>query len=404
MESAKKGPAFSPVILVHFCGFNTRPFTIAINWSVIKMNAFRIPVTIITGFLGSGKTTLIRHIISNAGGKRLALIVNEFGDIGMDAAMLGDCSADGGQIDNIIELANGCICCTVADDFLPSMQHLLLQQPAPDHIIIETSGLALPRPLIQAFNWTGIRGRFALDGVVTLVDGPALSSGSVAHDLAALEDQRLADEGLDHGSPIDELFKDQVRAANLIVLSKADQLDNAGLARARSKIGPHLDGPTPIITVANGVAPIDAILGLNMEEQAHERAKHSNHHDHDIDEHEHDHYHDHSHDAFSSAIIVMPSVASADLIESQLSSLANEFGVLRAKGRLSVDGRALPLVIQSVGQRVDSYYARATEGTVDQLVVIGLAGLNGSKIAARLGGHLFDADIAGDGLAGHASS
>lgn len=355
------------------------------------MSTYRIPVTIITGFLGSGKTTLIRHIISNAGGKRLALIVNEFGDIGMDAAMLGDCGYNGGKIDNIIELANGCICCTVADDFLPSMQQLLLQQPAPDHVIIETSGLALPRPLIQAFNWAGIRGRFALDGVVTLVDGPALSSGSVAHDLGALEVQRVADDGLDHGSPIDELFKDQVRAANLIVLSKADQLDKDGRACARSMIAPHLDGPTPIITAANGAAPTDAILGLNMEEQAYERTNHSNHHD-------------HSHDAFSSAIIVMPSVASADLIESQLSVLASEFGVLRAKGRLSVDGRALPLVIQSVGQRVDSYYARATEGTVDRLVVIGLDGLDGNAIAARLGGRLLDINIAGDELVGHASS
>ena len=368
------------------------------------MNGYRIPVTIITGFLGSGKTTLIRHIISNAAGKRLALLVNEFGDTGMDAAMLGDCAENGGQIDNIIELANGCICCTVADDFLPSMHRLFLLQPTPDHIIIETSGLALPRPLIQAFNWTGIRGRFALDGVVTLVDGVALSGGSVAHDLGALEVQRAADAGLDHGSPIDELFKDQVKMANLIVLSKADQLDNDGLARARSMIGRHLDVPTPIITAANGAAPTDAILGLNMEEQAHERAKHSNHHDHHIDDHEQDHHQDHSHDAFSSAIIVMPSVASPDLIESQLSSLAGEFGVLRAKGRLSVDGRAVPLVIQSVGQRVDSYYARVTEGTVGQLVVIGLAGFDGSAIAARLGGHLLDIHIARDGLVGHASS
>ncbi len=368
------------------------------------MNAYRIPVTILTGFLGSGKTTLIRHIIGNAAGKRLALIVNEFGDVGMDAAMLGDCADSKGQIDNIIELANGCICCTVADDFLPSMQRLLLQQPAPDHIIIETSGLALPRPLIQAFNWTGIRGRFTLDGVVTLVDGPALSSGSVAHDLGALEAQRVADDGLDHCSPIDDLFKDQVRAANLIVLSKVDQLDNDGLARARSAIGSHLDRPTPIITAANGSAPTDAILGLNMEEQAYERAEHRNHHYHSMDYHEQDHHHDHSHDGFSSAIISMPSVASADLIETQLSALASEFGVLRAKGRISVDGRALPLVIQSVGQRVDSYYARATKGTVDQLVVIGLAGLDGSAIAARLGGHLLDTHVARDGLVGHASS
>ena len=139
----------------------------------------RIPATVITGFLGSGKTTLIRNIITQANGKRLALIVNEFGDVGMDGAMLAECGADSCSVDDIIELANGCICCTVADDFLPSIQSLLAQNPPPDHIIIETSGLALPQPLVQAFGWPDIRAQVMLDGVVTLVDGPALAGGGV---------------------------------------------------------------------------------------------------------------------------------------------------------------------------------------------------------------------------------
>lgn len=382
------------------------------------MNARRIPATVITGFLGSGKTTLIRHIISHAAGKRLALIVNEFGDIGMDAAMFGDCAAEGCEIDDIIELANGCICCTVADDFLPSMQRLLDQQPLPDHIIIETSGLALPQPLVQAFQWPDIRARVMLDGVITLVDGPALAAGAVAHDMAALEAQRAADEELDHDSPIDELFADQIGAANMIVLSKADQLDADGEARARAVIDSHLLGPTPIITAANGAAPIDAILGLDMEAQAHERAKHSHHHhahehshEHDAhhNEHHHEHHGDHGHDAFSSVIITMPEIASAATIEAHLASLAGEFGILRAKGRLAVTGKALPLVVQAVGQRVDSYFAQSAEGSVGQLVVIGLAGLDGEAIAKRLGGHLLGGHPQGetppdDGLAGHASS
>ena len=356
----------------------------------------RIPATVITGFLGSGKTTLIRHIISHAAGKRLALIVNEFGDIGMDAAMLGDCAAEGCKIDDIIELANGCICCTVADDFLPSMQKLLKQQPMPDHIIIETSGLALPQPLVQAFNWPDIRAQVMLDGVITLVDGPALASGSVAHDMAALEAQRAADEDLDHDSPIDELFKDQIGAANMIVLSKADQLDAAGEASARAVIESHLAGPTPIIVAANGVAPMDAILGLDMEEQAHERASHSHHHNH--------HHNDHGHDAFSSLIISMPKITSVKAVELQIATLAGEFGILRAKGRLSVDSKALPLVVQAVGQRVDSYFARASDGSIDQLVVIGLTGLDGMAIAKRLDGQILDDQMRDDVLAGHASS
>ena len=210
----------------------------------------RIPATVITGFLGSGKTTLIRNIITQANGKRLALIVNEFGDIGMDGAMLEDCGAESCSADDIIELANGCICCTVADDFLPSMQQLLAQEPRPDHIIIETSGLALPQPLVQAFNWPDIRNQVMLDGVVTLVDGPALADGGVAHDLAALEAQRAADEELDHESPIDELFADQIGAANLIILSKADLLDEEAAARARATVEAQLEAPTPIIPVS----------------------------------------------------------------------------------------------------------------------------------------------------------
>jgi cobalamin biosynthesis protein CobW len=355
------------------------------------MASTRIPATVVTGFLGSGKTTLIRHIIAHASGKRLALIVNEFGDVGMDAAMLGDCAAPGCSVDEVIELANGCICCTVADDFLPSMQRLLAQVPPPDHIIIETSGLALPQPLVQAFNWPDIRPRVMLDGVVTLVDGPALAAGGVAHDLAALEAQRAADDELDHESPIDELFEDQITAANLIVLSKADQLDADGLARARAGIEARLEAPTPIIPVANGAAPIDAILGLDMEMQAHERARHGHHHHHhdDDDEGDHHHHHDHGHDAFQSHVIAIPAaILSVAEIEAQLADLAVEFGILRAKGRLTVEGKALPLVIQAVGRRVDSYFARADGDVVGQVVVIGLEGLDGDAVATRLGGHV----------------
>ena len=187
--------------------------------------------------------------------------------------MLAECGADGCSVDEIIELANGCICCTVADDFLPSIQSLLAQNPPPDHIIIETSGLALPQPLVQAFGWPDIRAQVMLDGVVTLVDGPALAGGGVAHDLEALEGQRAADEELDHDSPIDELFKDQISAADLIMLSKADMLDDVGVGRARAAVEAHLHD-NAIITVAGGKAPLSAVLGLDMEDEAHHRAKH----------------------------------------------------------------------------------------------------------------------------------
>ncbi len=359
----------------------------------------RIPATVITGFLGSGKTTLIRNIITQANGRRLALIVNEFGDIGMDGAMLEDCGAESCSAEDIIELANGCICCTVADDFLPSMQQLLAQTPPPDHIIIETSGLALPQPLVQAFNWPDIKSQVMLDGVVTLVDGPALAEGGVAHDLDALEAQRAADEELDHESPIDELFADQIGAANLIVLSKADLLDAAAMDRARSVVEDQLEAATPIIPVAGGAAPMDAILGLGMEDQAHARSQHSHHHHHHHhhdDEHHH-HHHEHGHDEFASRIIALGEIDDVETLQQTIAALASEFGILRAKGRVAVAGKALPYVVQAVGRRVDGYFARDRDTVTGRLVVIGMAGLDVSAIAARLGGTLIDEDASSQG-------
>ena len=353
------------------------------------MSTARIPATVITGFLGAGKTTLIRNIIMQANGKRLALIVNEFGDIGMDGDMLQECGANSCSAEDIIELANGCICCTVADDFLPSIQQLLQQEPRPDHIIIETSGLALPQPLVQAFNWPDIKSQVMLDGVVTLVDGPALAGGGVAHDLDALEAQRAADEELDHESPIDELFADQIGAANLIVLSKADMLDETALGKARAAIEAQLPEPTPIIPVSGGAAPMDAILGLEMETQAHARSEHSHHHhhhhDHDDDDHHH-HDHDHGHDEFASHVIELGAVDDAEAFQAEIAAIASEYGVLRAKGRVSVAGKALPFVVQAVGRRVDGYFARDREAVAGRLVVIGMAGLDAGAIAARIGG------------------
>ena len=371
------------------------------------MASSRIPATVITGFLGSGKTTLIRNIITQANGRRLALIVNEFGDIGMDGAMLEDCGAESCSAEDIIELANGCICCTVADDFLPSMQQLLAQTPPPDHIIIETSGLALPQPLVQAFNWPDIKSQVMLDGVVTLVDGPALAEGGVAHDLDALEAQRAADEELDHESPIDELFADQIGAANLIVLSKADLLDAAAMDRARSVVEDQLEAATPIIPVAGGAAPMDAILGLGMEDQAHARSQHSHHHHHhhhhDDDHHDHDddhhhhHHHDHGHDEFASRIIALGEIDDVETLQQTIAALALEFGILRAKGRIAVAGKALPYVVQAVGRRVDGYFARDRDSVTGRLVVIGMAGLDVSAIAARLGGTLIGEDASSQG-------
>src|SRR5580765_1421415 len=192
----------------------------------------RIPCTIVTGFLGAGKTTLIRHVLANAGGRRLAVIVNEFGDIGIDGEILKGCGDASCPEENIVELANGCLCCTVADEFVPALDTILSRRPAVEHIVIETSGLALPKPLVQAFHWPSIKSRVTVDGVVAVVDGAALAAGRVAADLDALARQRGADAALDHDDPIEEVFEDQIACADLVVLNKRDLIDAGGLDTA----------------------------------------------------------------------------------------------------------------------------------------------------------------------------
>ena len=247
------------------------------------MLATRIPATVITGFLGAGKTTLIRRLIEEADGRRLALIVNEFGDIGVDGDVLAACGSPNCAEEDIIELANGCICCTVADDFLPSIQSLLAQTPPPDHIIIETSGLALPQPLVQAFSWPDIRSRVMLDGVVTVVDGAALAAGEVVADADALEAQRQADPELDHETPVDELFHDQVAAANLLIVSKSDLISADEREAVSGRLAGMTDEHTPVIVTSGDAAPLRAIFGLGLEEEAFARSKdYHHHHDHDM--------------------------------------------------------------------------------------------------------------------------
>ncbi len=378
----------------------------------------RIPATVITGFLGAGKTTLIRNLLMKADGERLALIINEFGDVGVDASLAKECGAASCEADSIIELANGCICCTVADDFMPSMEALLNQSPPPDRIIIETSGLALPQPLVQAFQWPSIRTRAMLDGVVTVVDGPALAMGQVAMDMGALETQRQLDPELDHDTPINELFHDQLSAANILVMAKTDIMTDADKMKVRDKLSRLMANDTPVIETNASNAPMGAIFGLGLEDEAFARSAHSlhdhHHHDHHDDDHHdnhddhghdhhHDHGHDHGHDAFKTVIMALPPLDDASDIVNAIHDLAGPGGMLRAKGFLSVQGKVAPLVVQAVGSRVDHYYAQAdmtgadsTGNTQDpdmaaglgRLVVIGYADMDVSGLAERVGGQI----------------
>jgi cobalamin biosynthesis protein CobW len=337
----------------------------------------RIPCTIVTGFLGSGKTTLIRHVLANANGRRLAVIVNEFGDVGIDGEILKGCGDAACPEENIVELANGCLCCTVADEFVPALDQILAREPRIEHIVIETSGLALPKPLVQAFHWPAIKSRVTVDGVVAVVDGAALAEGQVAADLAALSAQRSADPALDHDDPIEEVFEDQIACADLVVLNKRDLLDARGLGKAVATIEGALPRSVRIVTVAEGRVDPGALLGLGVgteDDIANRRTRHDSEPEHD-------------HDDFESFVVSLPELPDPTALVARIASLAEAHKVLRMKGFAAVTGKKMRLLIQAVGPRVSHYYDRAwgeAETRQGNLVVIGLKGLDRDTIAKAL--------------------
>jgi cobalamin biosynthesis protein CobW len=333
----------------------------------------RIPATIVTGFLGAGKTTIIRHLLENPGGRKLALIVNEFGDIGFDGQVLADCGSAACGREDIIELSNGCICCTVADDFLPAMEKILSRETPPDHIVIETSGLALPQPLVKAFGWPSVRSRVTVDAVVTVVDAVAVSEGRVASDEAKLAEQRARDLSLEHDDPVEELFEDQLRCADLIVISKTDLVDTAGLERVERAIAEDRRPAARTIRVANGRIPADILLGQSAAAEADTESRKS-HHEIAGEEHEHD--------DFETFVLGMSAPDRATLEERVRKAMAVE-GVLRIKGAVRVDGRAAPLAVQAVGPRVETWFV-ADAARPAGLVVIGLRGLDRASVEAAL--------------------
>ena len=322
----------------------------------------KIPVTVITGFLGAGKTTLIRHLMQNPQGKRLAILVNEFGTVGVDGDILKSCADESCPVENIVELANGCICCTVADDFIPTIEALMAMPQRPDHILIETSGLALPKPLLKAFEWPAIRSRITVDGVVALADAEAVAAGRFAPDLAAVDAQRAADDSLDHETPLSEVFEDQIACADIVLLSKADLAGEAGLAAARAVIEAEAPRKLPILPMTEGVIDPRVILGLNAAAEDDLAARPSHHDGHD----------DHEHDDFESVVIDLPEVSDIDDLVARVQRLATECHALRVKGYVAVAGKPMRLLVQAVGERVRHQFDRPWGDTprAGRLVVI----------------------------------
>ena len=326
-------------------------------------NITKIPVTIITGFLGSGKTTLISQLMQNPLGKRLAVIVNEFGDVGVDGQILKGCAIPNCPEENIMELANGCICCTVADDFIPTIEALMSLSAQPEHILIETSGLALPKPLLKAFDWPDIRSRITVDGVIALADAEAVASGQFAPNLAGVEAQREADNVLDHETPLSEVFEDQVACADLILLTKADLANEADKAKAKQIIANNTPLQLPIIEVVEGQIDPRLILGLESaaENDIEQRPSH------------HDGAPEHDHEDFDSAIFIIAEFDSPETLVQKIEILAREHHILRVKGYAAISGKPMRLLVQAVGSRVRSQFDKMwqpDEVRNGQLVVI----------------------------------
>jgi len=345
--------------------------------SATTLNGAKIPATVITGFLGAGKTTLVRHVLENAGGRRIAIIVNEFGSLGIDGDLLKSCGIAGCKDEDIVELANGCICCTVADDFLPTMQALLDREDPPEHVLIETSGLALPKPLIKAFDWPTIRSRMTVDGVIAVVDGPAVATGRFADNPDAVAKQREEDQSVDHDNPLAEVYEDQLNAADLIIVNKADLLEETGLEALKTEIAGSVPRAVKVVSAHEGRIDPAVLLGLGAAAEDDLEARPSHH----------DGADDHEHDDFDTFVVEIEEIDSPDALIAHLKKVAETHDVLRIKGFVSVSGKPMRLAVQGVGGRFRHNYDRLWapgETRASRLVVIGEHDMDKAAIEAAI--------------------
>jgi cobalamin biosynthesis protein CobW len=343
----------------------------------------KIPVTIVTGFLGSGKTTLICGLLKKNPDRRLAVLVNEFGEVSVDGALLRSAGDACGV--EIHDLPNGCICCSVNDDFVPVMSQLQARKHQVDHVLIETSGLALPQPVMQALQWPEIRADFQLDAVVTVVDVPQLLSGKLdeGKDVPGAD----AADAPSHVEAVDVILLQQLENADVVVLNKIDEIGEDDLLRAEEMIrarapkvrflelahhaqldtrlcmGLHLhDGPAPAFhdhghhhhhgPLHQMPAFSDAPLGDQAQFDGHSHTGLAAH-QHGEDTHEHFHGHD---PGWQSFVLRSKEPQEPELLKKAISEVALAQPVLRAKGHAAVAGKHHALVLQAVRARVQSYY------------------------------------------------
>ena len=337
----------------------------------------KIPVTVITGFLGAGKTTLVRHLLQNPQGKRLAVIVNEFGDVGIDGDILKSCGIESCGEDSIVELSNGCICCTVADDFVPALKALLDRPNPPEHIVIETSGLALPKPLVKAFNWPEIASRVTVDGVIAVVDGAAVAAGRFADNPEAIARQRAEDSSLDHDNPLEEVFEDQLLCADLVVMNKADLMSGDERRDVLGQIGKTVPKAVKVVEVQNGKVSVSVLLGMGAAAESDLESRPSHH---DLEG-------EHDHEDFDTFIIDLAPVATPQALVDRIAMATAAHDILRVKGFVDIASKPMRLLVQGVGARIQHQFDRpwrAGEQRQGRLVVIGEKGFDRDAIRAAI--------------------
>lgn len=345
--------------------------------------ATKIPVTVITGFLGSGKTSLIRHLLQNNQGRRIAVLVNEFGELGIDGELLKSCQIcpedekTTEEENNIFELANGCLCCTVQEEFYPTMRELIKRRDSIDYIIIETSGLALPKPLVKAFRWQEIKNAATVDAVITVVDCEAVAGGTFASDLDAIATQRQADDSLEHETPLQELFEDQLACADLVILNKTDLVDEKQKSEVTKMVKHELPREVKIVSSDHGTLDPSVLLGFAaaVEDNLDSRPSH-----HDFEE-EHDHD-----DEIVSTHVILERTFDPEKLQNTLQKLAEQQEIYRIKGFVAVPNKPMRLVMQGVGKRFEKFYDRPwkpEEEKQTSLVFIG-RDLQSSEIESQL--------------------
>jgi cobalamin biosynthesis protein CobW len=347
-----------------------------------KYMANKLPVTIVTGFLGSGKTTLIRHLLTHNRGRKIAVIVNEFGELGIDGELLKSCQVcpESNEAEsNIIELTNGCLCCTVQEEFLPTMQALIARRHELDCIIIETSGLALPKPLVTAFRWHEIRAAATVDAVIAVVDCDAVADGRFAPNPDLMREMQIADDSLDHETPLQELFEDQLACADLIILNKTDLVTEAQCQQAIAQIEQELPRGVKIVTSDRGIVDPETILGWNAAVEEHLDLRPSHHDLGEEGEHDHD-------DDIHAANLVWSREFDPQQLRHKLEMLFAEQEIYRVKGFVAVPNKSMRLVLQGVGNRIEHFYDRPwrnDEPRQTKLVFIG-QGIDPAAIESHL--------------------